>query len=283
MKIDGFDAWCERAVALIKYKPDRKKIQAELHAHIEDKYEALAAGGMTSVQAEEQAVSAMGDAGEIAKALAKIHKPFWGYMLRLTKIVLAFVAVLMIFSLAGFSDRVYICAEPDSMFHAERFENGNYNTSECVFSIEPNVSASCDGYTFTVTKAALWHDEGILTDEEPIVSVGSGAEGESAESYTLYYLMTVTSPLPWAEYAEIPRRMYAVDSLGNYYYSCYDNAYTDELALRGNPYRTSYFTYTYSMWTNSFASQDAQWLEFRYERDGRSIALRVDFPGGETS
>jgi hypothetical protein len=106
MKIDGFDAWCERAVALIKYKPDRKKIQAELHAHIEDKYEALAAGGMTSVQAEEQAVSAMGDAGEIAKALAKIHKPFWGYMLRLTKIVLAFVAVLMIFSLAGFSDRV---------------------------------------------------------------------------------------------------------------------------------------------------------------------------------
>jgi len=35
------------------------------------------------------------------------------------------------------------------------------------------------------------------------------------------------------------------------------------------------------LWLNNFSSQEAQWIELRYDRDGRDIRLRIDLNGGE--
>ena len=39
-------AWAERAVKHIRFLPDRFGVREELRAHLEDRYEALTAGGL---------------------------------------------------------------------------------------------------------------------------------------------------------------------------------------------------------------------------------------------
>ena len=61
----------------IKYKPIRKDISEELELHIQDIKEEYIASGMNDNEAEEKAVSNMGDAEEIGKKLNRIHKHFY--------------------------------------------------------------------------------------------------------------------------------------------------------------------------------------------------------------
>jgi hypothetical protein len=39
------------------------------------------------------------------------------------------------------------------------------------------------------------------------------------------------------------------------------------------------FRQTHECWINDFPA-DAKWVEFCYERDGRSFSLRIDLTGG---
>lgn len=59
----------------IKYEPVRKEIAEELELHIQDIKEDYINDGMENSQAEEKAVSQMGEAEEIGKKLDKIHRP----------------------------------------------------------------------------------------------------------------------------------------------------------------------------------------------------------------
>ena len=75
-------AWLHTAVAGIRFKPDREAVEAELREHIEDKTADLMRifPDMTEEEARERALSQMGDPVEIGKELAKIHKPWLGYL-----------------------------------------------------------------------------------------------------------------------------------------------------------------------------------------------------------
>ena len=35
------------------------------------------------------------------------------------------------------------------------------------------------------------------------------------------------------------------------------------------------------MWLSGYVSQEAQWIELRYQRAGRNLVLRIDLEGGE--
>lgn len=84
------DYWLDTAVEKIRFVPDRKAVRQELSDHIEDRKAALLEkGDLSNYQAEQQAVAAMGDPGELAEALARVHRPWWGRLWRLSQWLLA--------------------------------------------------------------------------------------------------------------------------------------------------------------------------------------------------
>ena len=69
--------WLDRAAAGIRSRPDREAVRAELEAHLEDKTADLVRifPDLGRQEAERQAVEQMGDAEEIGKELARLHRP----------------------------------------------------------------------------------------------------------------------------------------------------------------------------------------------------------------
>ena len=75
----------------IKYKPIRSEISEELENHIQELKESYIQEGIQEYEAEEKAITQMGQAEEIGKRLNKIHKPKMNLqLLMLTLILLGF-------------------------------------------------------------------------------------------------------------------------------------------------------------------------------------------------
>ena len=87
--------WLDRATAGIRFKPDRKEVRAELEAHLEDKaldFQRIFPG-LTEAEARERAASDMGDPEEIGKELAKVHRPWLGYLWRASKVLIVLLVL----------------------------------------------------------------------------------------------------------------------------------------------------------------------------------------------
>lgn len=97
--------WLDTATRKILFRPDREAVRRELEAHLEDLREA-------SGLEEEAALAAMGDPAALAEELGRVHRPWLGYLWRLSQIALlgaAAVYVLLLALLAvrpGYSYRV---------------------------------------------------------------------------------------------------------------------------------------------------------------------------------
>ena len=87
--------WLRDAVKYVKFPPDRRKVQAELYEHMISRNLDFLAGGASEEEADKLVCRAMGDPEEVGKALAEVHKPFWGYFLRTLRIVTAIVLLLL--------------------------------------------------------------------------------------------------------------------------------------------------------------------------------------------
>ena len=269
--------WCGRACSYIKYKPDREAAEAELLAHIEDKYEVFVAAGMPAHDAVGAAVRSMGDADEVGRGLAKAHNPFFGYVLTATKVLLCVSLVCVLFAAFRARDRLGIhvpdaetAAAIDSPYtddyRGSSDEGYSYQSTRTLY-LEPGCSARSDGYTFTVSRIAVWYT--VVESEESY-----------DESFHANLTVKATHPLPWAGYPEAVRWFTATDSLGCFYDNMWSRVYTYEKALVGNPSVRTLFSYTYEMWLENY-SHGAEWIELRYDRDGRDIALRIDLSGGK--
>lgn len=81
--------WLNTATRKIRFGPDRKAVQRELEAHLEDLREA-------SGLEEGAALQAMGDPIEIAEELGRVHRPWLGYLWRASQIALAGAAAVYI-------------------------------------------------------------------------------------------------------------------------------------------------------------------------------------------
>ena len=84
-----WEQWLDRATAGIRFTPDREEVRAELSAHLEDKaldFQRIFPG-LTEEEAQERAAAEMGDPVEIGKELAKIHKPWLGYLWRASQVL----------------------------------------------------------------------------------------------------------------------------------------------------------------------------------------------------
>ena len=98
-----WEQWLDRATAGIRFKPDREVVRAELEAHLEDKaldFQRIFPG-LTEAEAQERAAAEMGDPEKIGKELARIHKPWLGYLWRASQITLGVVLAVGVCQFGG--------------------------------------------------------------------------------------------------------------------------------------------------------------------------------------
>lgn len=247
--MNDFYTWCYHAVAEIRYKPDREAVFQELMAHLEDHYDALIAEGNSPEKARKLALEAMGSAEEIAPQLGQIHKPWLGYLYRTVKWIAIPLFVWAVFLLlAHFGSHLHAIVSTANYDSLRTEGEGGYYC-------KPNVTDSSDGYLFRITEAAV------------------NAAGDTL------YIELQTHYWPWMQDVAMLRYFWAMDSLGNRYLSSVEAHYDDvpKVSYRGGFY------------TQGFGSSDlqitgfdsrAEWVELRYDRDGRDIVLRIDLAGG---
>ena len=102
------DKWLDTATRGIRFGPDRRAVRAELEAHIEDKEAGLARAfpGITPEEAEGRALSQLGDAGEVGRALAKVYRPWLGWLWLYSKVLIGVLLVLLV-GRALYTDHYY--------------------------------------------------------------------------------------------------------------------------------------------------------------------------------
>lgn len=271
---NSFDWWCKTAVSQIRYGPDNEAVYRELHAHLEDLYDDATDRGLAPSEARAEALQRMGSASELAPQLGAIHRPWLGYLLDLTKWCICLVCVALAIQLWGFTRNHSFSGGYIPWYYENPgkpltvySEDGTWEANR-ILDCDPDCRTDCDGFTFDVSRAVMsFHDD---------------YADDSRDAYYFHFQVEVTSLFHWAELDDIPiHDFWAVDSLGNTYSSYRNDAHSYQRAVSGNLDKTGYFTCTMDMWINNFCSQDAQWIEIRYDRDGRDLRLRIDLKGGD--
>lgn len=140
--------WLETAVSGIRFGPDRKAARAELYAHIEDKALGLARlfPDMTEDETRDLALAAMGDPEELRIELAKIHRPWLGWLWTASR--WALVALVIVFLFVGFNRRVDFAS--NSLW-------GRMSGQAMYHRVYGGEKARLGGYTFRIIGAA-WVD-----------------------------------------------------------------------------------------------------------------------------
>ena len=267
MGVLRFDRWCSLAVSGIRFKPDRKEIYEELYAHMEDQYEELTAAGLSEKEAEDEVAAAMGDPKETARQLDLIHRPFWGYALRAARVCLVIAAVL---ALITFVPRYVTYLKEQSADENQFYEDVETGESidRLVWQSQPMSLDRSDGYTFTLTDAAL-RSYSYYVDS-------------SFDRDYLLLRVKVFNPRPWAALNEVHREFFAVDSLGNVYTADNQTRRPRLPCVTGSVTNIGFFTWTWELRLNGYCSREAEWLELRYDQCGRDVRLYLDLrEGGE--
>lgn len=269
-----FFKWCRAAVSRIVLPQDRTPVEIELMGHLEDRYDYFRSLGYSVDDAEVLSLDSMGDPEEIARELGLIHRPFWGKTARITRLLLIALLILTLFTGFAsllkhyyfrhtFSNPTYEYYDPYSG------EEANYQVGYAYrqFYSQPEISFSSDGYTVTVTQAALWRNE------------QRNSAGVVEQSHPLYLQLTVTNPWIWSEADTICPWLRAEDSAGNRYASPYESAPGANRILVKS-YRIDPWTSVHELVIWDLEAPDARWMDLHYDRSGRNYILRIDLTGG---
>ena len=94
----AFQTWLDTAVKGIRFGPDRRAVRSELADHLEDRAADLRRifPDLTDEEARERTLAGMGDAAEVGKQLARVHKPWLGYLWRVSQVLLALPLVWLL-------------------------------------------------------------------------------------------------------------------------------------------------------------------------------------------
>ncbi len=266
-----FEQWCYSAVSKIVFPPDKWEVAQELFDHLCERYDDLIAQGYDEDTACDRAIEAMGDAEEIAPQLAAIHHPFWGYFLRATRILLVVLLLLTLPSILNFmagygnSYAQYTSGRYD--LYEDTYVSDEIGVTTRVMYQEPRQQVESNGYTWELTRAVWTHTK--FADESY----------DDLDAF--YFQMEIKDVFPYSWTSpELIEWIWAQDSEGRTY-APWDSGITDKY-LSGNCFLTGPFTWTLDMCIKNFSSQDADWIDICYTRDGRDFRFRIDLPGGDT-
>lgn len=264
-----FNKWCEKAVSGIVFPPDRWNVAMELRDHMQDHCADLMEQGYDEPTARDLTLKAMGDVDEIARQLAAIHRPFWGYFLRATRRILVLLLIITVIPFICFILKPTY-SQPENLWYGYDPYTDTHLSDEGAVSTrimygEPKQQFKSDGYTLELTRAAWIYTD--FTDEAKV------------DMDLLCFQIEITNSLPWAEEPDIRQWIWAQDSEGNTY-APWCSAVPGKHLL-GQIYHSAPFTWTLEMLTNDFCSQNADWIDICYSRDGRQFRFRIDLPGGD--
>ena len=258
--------WCFEAVEKIKYRPDRDAVYNELLQHMDDRCESFLSQGMSKDIAVIRTVEAMGDPKKLAPQLAAIHRPFWGYAHRITKWLLCIIAIITVIVIS-FSVHDYFNTRQPKRNESWVDQSEDPSRTRLLY-VEPNCSDSSDGYTFTVTRAAIQKQDD---------------EYQDGKAYTTTYLaleLKISNYLPWAGDFLGMRALWGKDNLGTVYANTrnpYSNTQPMYYGTNGHDNFTTYYVFRVEI-------EDPEaltWFELHYDRDGRDIVLHIDLTGGD--
>lgn len=251
----SWESWLDTAVGGIRFGYDRRAVRAELSAHLEDKAADLQRifPDMTAKEAEQRALGEMGDAEELRSALAKIHRPWLGWLWRASQAALALLLLVMAIVgasavLAGGGLGGWYCPEHD--WQVDEYSTVLLNPVEEEVNVE--------GCTITVPQALIWRD------------------GEEKE---LRAVLRVEDLRFWRKGGRQLQLISARDDLGRYYVSTYEEKRFDGQWRQGyaavqqdgwGPFHQTYLLRV------SGIDPEVQWIELNYDCLGRSFSLRVD-------
>ncbi len=256
--------WCRDATWRIRYGPDRAEVYQELMDHLRDHRDALMEQGVSEEDAAAQAVEAMGSPEEIALELAAIHKPYWGYVYNAAKCLLV-VGLLALVLVSLWQGHRFLT---DDIYKAPDYSKASFNpytetaSNRQILYEEPGNELRGSYYIATLSKVACWDQPG-----------GS-----------FHFQLNVKSNLPLCDFPEFCYYFAARDNLGNEYF-CRNLSRpmaSSGRIITGKIYQTSPFSWIYDASIPNFDPTGVQWIEIYYDRDGRSMVVRFDLPGGDT-
>lgn len=201
-------SWLSIATSGIRFGPDREAVRLELMEHMEDKAADLLRifPDMTEEEAQERALSEMGDAWELKKELAKVHKPWLGWLWRCTQVLVwGLLAVFLIAALGsalgsgGLEYQAYRWEEAQKARAVGRalYEDGTPDwEGERLAVLQVDEEARLGGATISVSKGARWREPG---------------------GNRLFLRLRITWDRPWEVNDIAINYLWAEDDLGNTY------------------------------------------------------------------
>lgn len=255
MPIPAYEEFCSRVCAHVRFKPARAAISAELTAHMEDHAAALMDRGLSPEEAEEQAILAMGDAGELGRAMDALYSSFWGCLLLWLHRALLLIVVLLLLLAAGRGSAAL--EEHRQRAAAIQHLEGQIGTEalSALADWSPGPVLSAGGYTLTAERAVL-----------------SGGEDR-----TLSLLLRVQHS-PWLRDPAFLRSLAGEDDLGNRYRGWYpDYPAFWEMDVSSAP--SSPFSTVCLVEVRSIPAE-ASTLTLFYDRGGYRVSFPLDLKGG---
>lgn len=201
----GMYSWLSIATSGIRFWPDREAVRRELTEHIEDKTADLMRifPDIPEEEAGERALAAMGDAWELKQELARVHRPWLGYLWRCTQVLVwGLLALSLIAALASgglLKDQAYRWKEAQQSRAVGRalYEDG-----------VPDWEGE---------RLAVLQVDGEARLGRAVISVSRAARWREPEGDCLYLRLRITWDRPWeANYMAISC-LWAEDDLGNTY------------------------------------------------------------------
>ncbi len=150
--------WLDTAVSGIRFGLDRKEVRAELEGHIEDKMADLRRvfPDIPTDEARDRALSAMGNPEELKEELARVHRPWLGWLWTASRYLLCLV--MLVNFLVGYSNSGNI--EEGSIRGST-----SYGTAH---RIRGGEKAELGQYTFQITGAACLEYPNRLDREDKL-------------------------------------------------------------------------------------------------------------------
>ena len=174
-------SWLDTAVGGIRFGPDRAAVREELEAHMEDKAADLQRifPGISREEAEERALSEMGDPAEIGKKLARIHKPWLGWLWRASGVLLALVLIAFLGLNFALGDDAFLGDDSDAEFwdfDAMPFDRGRMDWYETTYlhgedpgqllTFSPGLEQEAAGQRLSALRGALWEEEWMTVTDD---------------------------------------------------------------------------------------------------------------------